>query len=98
MGPGMLTECSQCQGQTSAEADVLSTGAEPWNSSGSVGETGELGSKVGGSGTIEGLSTRMFDTPATRTNRTKERKTHKRKVFLSKINLNTHIQKCSNFS
>ena len=54
VGPGMLTECSQCQGQTSAEADVLSTGAEPWNSSGSVGETGELGSKVGGSGDCGG--------------------------------------------
>ena len=50
VGPGMLTERSQCQGQTPAEAGVLSTGAEPWNSSGSVGETGELGSEVRGCG------------------------------------------------
>ena len=54
VGPGMLTERSQCQGQTPAEAGVLSTGAEPWNSSGSVGETGELGSEVRGCGDCGG--------------------------------------------
>lgn len=50
VGPGMLMECSQRRGQTLAEAGVLSIGAELRSSSGSAGETEELGSEVGGSG------------------------------------------------